>query len=143
MRQGETQPGRNGFVSPTNDTTSGGGETSGRERRKAAGGVRQVVVRTPHLYRSVRLFCLGAFAQLNAEQERGAQLQFALEEHVTQGRPALYEHRPLVHSFVEERADRLEQHVDARIALEELRREPAAAIFGRGEHALFRAILLP
>jgi hypothetical protein len=108
------------------------------------------MVRSPHLHDVVRAFCLAAFAHLTLEQERGARLDFALEEHATPGRPALYEHRLLVRSFVEARADRLEQLADARFALDELCREPAAAIFAPahglesfGERALFRAILLP
>jgi hypothetical protein len=109
------------------------------------------VLRSPHLYRSLRLFCLGAFAQLTLELDRGAQLEFAFEEHATPGRPALYEYRPLVHGFVEGRAHRLRRRDDALIALEELRREPAAAIFAAAhasarpdeDEALFHSILLP
>ncbi len=65
--------------------------------------------------------------------------------------PSLYEYRPLVSNFVEARAERLAASDDARIAIDELRREPAAAIFARAhagvkpteEEALLRTVLLP
>jgi len=105
-----------------------------------------VPVRAPHLYQSLRAFCLGAFAV-----ERGVELPFAFEEHPTRGGPSLYEYRPLVRSFVEEQAPTLRRLPDTRNALADLLREPAAAIFARAhsglaaseEEALFRSILLP
>jgi hypothetical protein len=104
------------------------------------------VLRAPHLYESLRAFCLGAFAA-----ERGAQVPFAFEEHATRGGPSLYEYRPLVRGFVEEQAPTLRRLPDARNAIDDLRREPAAAIFARShaglsdtdEDTLFRSILLP
>jgi hypothetical protein len=104
------------------------------------------VLRAPHLYESLRSFCLAAFAA-----ERGAQVPFAFEEHVTRGGPSLYEYRPLVRSFVDEQAPTLRRLPDTRNAIDDLRREPAAAIFARahaglgdgGDDALFRSILLP
>jgi hypothetical protein len=114
-----------------------------------------VGVRAPHLYRVLRAFCLGAFAVLARDLEEGADLPFAFEEHAAVGRPALYEYRPLVRPFVDARAGRLAQREDARLALDELRREPAAAIFARAharadahasageDGALFRTVLLP
>jgi hypothetical protein len=110
-----------------------------------------VAVRAPHLYSALRGFCLGAFRTLLAEMSEGADLPFAFEEHATRGRPAFYEYRPLVRSFVEVRAHRLAQRDDAKIAFEELRREPAAAIFARAHagprrsetDALFASVLLP
>lgn len=109
------------------------------------------MVRTPHLYSSLRCFCLGAFRALLDELHEGADLPFAFEEHASAGRPALYEYRPLVRPFVETRAYKLIRREDARIALEELRREPAAAIFARAhagprrseDDALFTSVLLP
>src|SRR4051812_41750034 len=94
----------------------------------------------------MRGFCLAAFAA-----ERGAQVPFAFEEHATREGPSLYEYRPLVRGFVEEQAPTLRRLPDARNALEDLKREPAAAIFARahtgigdtGDEALFRSILLP
>ena len=108
-------------------------------------------MRHPALYRTLRSFCLGAFHFLRAELDEGAELPFAFEEHGSLGRPALYEYRPLVRPFVESRASALARHDDARIALEDLRREPAAAIFASAhagaqaneDEALFRSVLLP
>jgi hypothetical protein len=102
--------------------------------------------RAPHLYRSLRSFCLGAFHLYVDEQ-----LPFAFEEHASYGRPALYEYRPLVRSFLETRASQLQGREDARLALEDLRREPAARIFSRAhagpdaseDEALFRTVVLP
>jgi hypothetical protein len=105
-----------------------------------------VALRAPHLYQSLRAFCLAAFAA-----ERGAELPFAFEEHPTRGGPSFYEYRPLVRSFVEEQAPTLRRLPDTRNAIDDLRREPAAAIFAHAhsgpgssdDEALFRTILLP
>lgn len=110
-----------------------------------------MAVRAPHLERTLRCFTLGAFAHLARELDGGAEFPFAFEEHASLGRPALYEYRPLVRPFVEERSHVLRTLDDAAIALEELKREPAAAIFARAhvgakadeEDALFRSVLLP
>jgi hypothetical protein len=104
------------------------------------------VLRAPHLYESLRAFCLAAFAA-----ERGAQVPFAFEEHATPEGPSLYEYRPLVRAFVDEQAPTLRRLPDTRNAVDDLKREPAAAIFARahagigdtGDDALFRSILLP
>jgi hypothetical protein len=110
-----------------------------------------VAVRAPHLHLVLRSFVLGAFAFLLRElDESGGDLPFAFEEHRHDRGPALYEYRPLVRGFVEERAPRLRSRDDALIALDELRREPAAAIFARAhagpkpsaDEALFKTILL-
>ena len=106
-----------------------------------------MAVRSQTLQRALRCFCLGAFNLLGSEQ---TEVPFAFEEHAAPGRPSLYEYRPLVRNFVEARADRLARHEDARIAIEELRREPAAAIFARAhaglkpteDEALLRTVLL-
>jgi hypothetical protein len=108
-------------------------------------------MRAPALHRTLRGFCLGAFRVLCAELESGADLPFAFEEHGAVGRPSLYEYRPLVRPFVEERASALAKRDDARIALDELRREQAAAIFASAhagarsspDDALFASILVP
>ncbi len=105
-----------------------------------------MALRAPHLYQSLRSFCLAAFAA-----ERGAELPFAFEEHPTRGGPSLYEYRPLVRGFVEEQAPTLRRLPDTRNAIDDLRREPAAAIFAHAhstlgstdDDALFRTILLP
>src|SRR5439155_14910697 len=65
--------------------------------------------------------------------------------------PALYEYRPLVRTFLESRASMLMRREGARIAIDELRDEPAARIFSRAhagarandEDALFRTVVLP
>src|SRR5262249_61089538 len=82
-----------------------------------------VALRAPHLYQSLRAFCLAAFSV-----ERGAELPFAFEEHPTRQGPSLYEYRPLVRGFVEEQAPTLRRLPDTRNAIDDLRREPAAAI---------------
>jgi hypothetical protein len=75
----------------------------------------------------------------------GGEIPFVLEQHGS----GLYEYRPLVRDHVEARAFWLAKLPDAAIALGELRREPAAAIFARAgdeeaiDRALFQAILLP
>ena len=94
----------------------------------------------------MRAFCLAAFAA-----ERGAQVPFAFEEHATREGPSLYEYRPLVRGFVEEQSPTLRRLPDARNAIDDLKREPAAAIFARahsgigdtGGDALYRSILVP
>jgi hypothetical protein len=109
-----------------------------------------VAVRAPHLYASLRNFTLGAFVVLGRELEDGGELPFAFEEHPQRGGPSLYEYRPLVRGFVEQRERLLYERDDATLALDELQREPAAAIFARAhagprpteEHALFRTVLL-
>jgi hypothetical protein len=108
-------------------------------------------MKAPHLHESLRRFCLGAFAVFSADLEAGAELPFAFEEHGSYGRPTLYEYRPLVRGFVEARASRIAKRVDAQQALEDLRREPAAAIFACAhagpkpdeDAALTKSVLIP
>jgi hypothetical protein len=122
------------------------------ERRGTGDGVSAVVaVRAPQLFTSLRAFCLGTFRALLAELERGADLPFAFEEHASHNKPALYEYRPLVKPFIEQRAHTLRVRPDARLAVEELLRQPAATIFARAhagprareDEALFGSVLLP
>jgi hypothetical protein len=109
-----------------------------------------VVVRAPHLYPLLRGFVLGSFVVLGRELEEGAELPFAFEEHVERRGPSLYELRPLVRAFIEMHEPVLRAREDARLAVEELAREPAAAIFARAhasrhageDEALFRTVLL-
>jgi hypothetical protein len=109
-----------------------------------------VAVRAPHLYPLLRGFVLGSFVVLGRELEEGAELPFAFEEHVERRGPSLYELKPLVRAFIEARERELSAREDARLAVEELRREPAAAIFARAhagtraseDEALFRTVLL-
>ncbi|MGB2875740.1 MAG: hypothetical protein WBB76_09745 [Gaiellaceae bacterium] len=110
-----------------------------------------MAVRAPHLYRSLRCFCLAGFSVLSADVAAGDEIPFAFEEHATPGSTSLYEYRPLLRSYVDTRAARLAALADARIALEELAREPAASVYatahagkrGSGDEALLRTILLP
>jgi len=107
-----------------------------------------VAVRAPHLYRALRCFCLAGFSLLSDDVGRGDEIPFAFEEHAAGGGSSLYEYRPLVRSYVDARAERLGALADGRIVVEELRREPAAAIYssahsGRREGDLLRAIALP
>ena len=103
-----------------------------------------MAVRSPHLHAAVRGFCLAAFAEL-APRAGGGEIPFVLDEHGS----GLYEYRPLVRDHVEGRAFWLAKLPDAGIALGELRREPAAAIFAPDrddasiDRALFHAVLLP
>jgi len=108
-------------------------------------------MRSPHLYDTLRRFCLGAFAAFHKDLETGADLPFAFEEHGSYGRPTLYEYRPLVRSFIEARAERLFARDDVRQAVADLQREPAARIFARAHEgvtpdearALYRSVLVP
>jgi hypothetical protein len=110
-----------------------------------------VAARSPQLYEALRRYCLGAFSYLYRESQDDAPLQFSFEEHTAPGRPPLYEYRPRARGYVEARAQQLRSLDDARFAMEELRREPAAAIFAHAhavtetteEGALFRSVLLP
>jgi hypothetical protein len=110
-----------------------------------------VTVRAHHLAATLRSFTLGAFAYLVRElDEAGDSLPFAFEEHVGRDGPSLYEYRPLVRDFIEARSSHLRVRDDATLALEELRREPAAAIYARAhagptpdeDDALYRTVLL-
>jgi hypothetical protein len=108
-----------------------------------------VAVRAPYLHRSLRLFALASFALLSRDVEAGAEIPFAFEEHG--GKRPLYDYRPLVGAYVEARSGRVASLPDALAALEELRREPATAIYARAHAggddsengALVRTVLLP
>jgi len=122
------------------------------ERRGTGDGVSAVVaVRAPQLFTALRAFCLGTFRALLAELEGGADLPFAFEEHASYSKPSLYEYRPLVKPFIEQRAHTLRRRPDAQLAVEELLRQPAATIFARAhagprareDEALFGSVLLP
>jgi len=108
-------------------------------------------MRAPHLYDTLRRFCLGAFAVFTRDLEDGVDLPFAFEEHGTYGRPTLYEYRPLVRGFVEARVERLYARVDVQDAVADLLREPAARIFAHAHEgetrdearAVYRSVLVP
>ena len=105
----------------------------------------KVPIRAPHLHDALRDFCLAAFAQLGPEVEQGQEIPFALERSAT----GFTEYRPLIGDHIRARAYSLSQLEDARIALDELERDPASRLFAAGhagaaeERALFRAILMP
>src|SRR5581483_6839813 len=100
-------------------------EEAASRRRK-----QQVQMRSPHLYETLRRFCLGSFAVFHGED-----LPFAFEEHA----PSFYEYRPLVKSFIEGQAERLRPRQDVQAALADLAREPAVRMYTDP----FRAILVP
>jgi hypothetical protein len=108
-------------------------------------------VRSSILYSALRNFCLGSFFALAEELDSGADMPVALEEHGGPNRPTLYEYRPLVGAFVEQRAGWLAKREDALAALAALKDEPAAGIFARAhaserageDDALTRTILIP
>ena len=91
-------------------------------------------MRSPHLYDTLRRFCLGAFAVFHSED-----LPFAFEEHHSFDAPTLYEYRPLVKSFIEGQAERLRAREDVRAALDDLGREPAARVYKDA----YRTVLVP
>ena len=108
-----------------------------------------MAVRSPHLHASLRAFSLGGIAYLSREVDAGSEIPFAFESHDAPGRPTLYEYRPLVREFIEARRQAIASLPDASAALEDLRREPSAAIFARA-HArpdegdpLVASVLLP
>ena len=68
------------------------------------GGVRRLVpVRAPHLYPLLRWLRSERSSFSVGKLEEGVELPFAFEEHVQRNSPALYELRPLVRAFIEER----------------------------------------
>ena len=77
-----------------------------------------MVLRAPYLHQVLRCFCLAAFNEL----ERGEALV------------------PRVRGQAETRAERLARLPDARIAVEELARDPATAIYA---DELFPALVMP
>jgi len=87
-------------------------------------------MKSPHLYDTLRRFCLGSFAVFHGED-----LPFAFEEHA----PSFYEYRPLVKSFIEGQAERLRVREDVQAALDDLAREPAARMYVDP----YRGILVP
>ena len=121
------------------------------ERSAPRGSVSGLVIRAPELHRSLRAFCLGAFAAAFRELDDGGELPFAFEEHHDSGRPTLYEYRPLVRPFLEARTELLTSLPDAEVALGELEREPAAGVFAQAHArgigglrtALTETVLLP
>src|SRR5487761_234561 len=87
-------------------------------------------MRSPHLYDSLRRFCLGAFAVFH-----GQDVPFAFDEHA----PSFYEYRPLVKGFIEGQAERLRSRADVQEALDDLAREPLARVYKDA----YRTVLVP
>ena len=87
-------------------------------------------MRSPHLYETLRRFCLGAFAVFHGEH-----LPFSFEEHA----PSFYEYRPLVKSFIEGQAERLRPREDVQAAIDDLAREPLARVYKDA----YRTVLVP
>ena len=131
-------------------TRTGAGSSRKTAGRRVSGPSVQAP-RSPSLLRALRAFCLGAFFELGAELDGGADLPVSLAEHAAPDRPTLYEYRPLVGAFIESRAQRLAVREDARDALVALKDEPAAGIFARAhagervgeDEALRRTVLVP
>ena len=114
---------------------------SAREERNRRRRKREcVAVRAPHLLRvAPRLLPRRVPRAARASSSSGADLPFAFEEHAHL-RPARRSTSTGRSSkpFVEHRAHALRRRPDAQLAVDELRREPAAAIFARA-HAGPRA----
>lgn len=91
--------------------------------------------RAPYLHLTLRGFCLAAFAVLTHAGRRGEEPGFELDTSA-----GFVSYRPLVRSFVEERAEDLRRRADVALALEELAREPAAGVFGRDP---YETVLIP
>ena len=87
-------------------------------------------MRSPHLYDTLRRFCLGAFSVFHGED-----LPFAFDEHA----PSFYEYRPLVKGFIEGQAERLRSRQDVQEALDDLAREPLARVYKDA----YRTVLVP
>src|SRR5207248_6386770 len=136
---------------PCSSPSASGSPSSTGRRNLPTEGVVGELMRSPHLYDTLRRFCLGAFAAFHRDLDSGADLPFAFEEHGSYGRPTLYEYRPLVRGFVEARAERLFARDDVREAVAGLQGEPAARIFARAHEgvtsdearALYRSVLVP
>ena len=103
-----------------------------------------MTVAAPHLHEALRAYCLAAFARIAPEAEQG-EIPFVLDE-----RGGLYEYRPLLRDYLEERA-----HLLVAAPGREDRARRAAPRAGGGDlrrgagdgpsanRTLFRAILLP
>jgi hypothetical protein len=66
-------------------------------------------MRNRELHDSLRAFALETAALLSEDQERGAEIEFDLDEGSRRGGPTLYHYRPLTAKFVAERWPRLRE----------------------------------
>jgi hypothetical protein len=108
--------------------------------------------RRPATRRTVAFCVQEAFAELQAEVERGAEVPFSLDTRRTEtSSPALYAYRPLFRAYVAARAERLERLPAFRDAIAALAADPAVEAAARDhasaattvEDAIRDAIVLP
>jgi hypothetical protein len=86
-------------------------------------------MRNRELHDALRAFALETAALLSEDQERGAEIEFDLEEGPKRGGPSLYHYRPLTAKFVADRWPRLRDLPS---------RERATAALGAGAAAYLR-----
>ena len=63
-------------------------------------------MRNRELHDALRAFALETAALLSEDQERGAEIEFDLDEGSRRGGPTLYHYRPLTAKFVADRSRR-------------------------------------
>jgi hypothetical protein len=100
--------------------------------------------------RAAAHFVQAAFSVLQAHVAAGHEVPFALEEARRDGRPALYDYRPLFRSYVTQRVDELTPLADFRVATDALAADPALLAVARDQvgatdeaTALRDAVLVP
>ena len=109
--------------------------TGSQERTASPGRVSGRVSRAPHLHESLRSFCLAAFAVAFRELDEGGDCRLhSRSTKASDGRRSTSTARSSVRSS-RRGANVLAELPDAPIALEELEREPAAAIFAHAHAA--------
>lgn len=87
-------------------------------------------MRNRQLHDALRAFALDTAALLSEDRERGAEIEFDLDEGARRGGPTLYRYRPLTAKFVADRWARLRSLPTC---------APAAAALGDGAAAYLRA----
>jgi hypothetical protein len=105
----------------------------------------------PELRRPLEHFVQAAFSVLAADVAAGHEVSFALGGGGGAGGPRLYDYRPLYRAYVEERADRLFDLADGRMAIAALEADPGVVSYAathapgstRPAEALRRAVLVP
>jgi hypothetical protein len=100
--------------------------------------------------RAAAHFVQAAFSVLQAHVAAGHEVPFALEEARRDGRPALYDYRPLFRSYVTQRVDELTRLADFGVATEALAADPVLLAVAREQAgtadeatALRDAVLVP
>ena len=120
-------------------------------RQRVTVPVNQRPVRSPALYRALGTSVSARSSPSPTSWRPGPTFPSPSTEHGGHNRPTLYEYRPLVGAFVEQRAGWLGTREDALGALAALKDEPAAGIFARAhmsakageDEALRRTVLVP